>query len=120
MLSLRGDAALRDEETRFEKMLSESILDVMIRVLGTSGMQAVLLNLELSRFAGKPRDFHRRLSHVFGDGAVALEAAIVKELYRKLGIQYNNDVSFDFLTSISSCKSIFVRKQGKQKRSRSR
>src|SRR5207249_2085670 len=54
--------------------------------------------------ATAPKEFHRKLQTVFGNGATVLEKVIVKDLFRKLNIPYNSQDRFDYGEALERAK----------------
>ena len=76
--------------------------------MGESGRQAVLLNVELTHHTSNPEVFHRNLHGIFNDGALILEKVIIKELFRKLGVPYEEKSDFDFVGHVNHAKKLFL------------
>ena len=95
----------------FSQALHESILDGLKNVLGESGMNVILLNIELDKCTNNPEALHMSLQDVFKDGACVLEKVIVKELFRKLGIPYGENIDLDFVGYVNHAKERFLAKQ---------
>jgi len=92
-------------------VLHESVLDGLENVLGENGMKVVVLNIELNRCTGNPEALHRSLYDLFNDGAFVLEKVIVKELFRKLGLPYEERIDLDFVRCVDHAKELFLVKQ---------
>ena len=43
-----------------------------------------------------PKEFHRKLQTVFGNGATVIEKIIIKDLFRKLSIPYASQDYFNY------------------------
>jgi hypothetical protein len=54
--------------------------------------------------ATAPKEFHKKLQAVFGNGATVLEKVIVKDLFRKLNIPYNSQDRFDYGEALEMAK----------------
>ena len=76
--------------------------------MGESGRQTVLLNVELAQHTSNPETFHRNLHGLFNDGALVLEKAIIKELFRRLGVTYEEKSDFDFVGCVNHAKRFFL------------
>jgi len=68
----------------------------MTNVLGKSGMQAAMYYLQLRQYVKNPEEFHKNLYAIFNEGATVLEKVIIKELFRKLGIPFDENAPFSF------------------------
>ncbi|MBI2184276.1 MAG: hypothetical protein HYU39_04870 [Thaumarchaeota archaeon] len=78
------------------KAYEESILEGMNNTLGKGGTQALLFHLQLIQYANNPRQFHNNLYSILGPGAITLEKVIVKELFNRLNMRYDDRNDFDF------------------------
>lgn len=90
----------------FSNVLAESIDEGLKRLLGEGGVKAVL-NYLRSVQLDNPRELHIKLSSIFGKGTEILEKAVVKELYRKLNLSYEEG-AFDFERCINHAKILFL------------
>jgi len=92
---------------RFSQLLHECIFDGLKSILGESGMKVVLFNMELHRYAEHPGELHKNLYAIFGNGAFALEKVIVKELFRRLNMPYEEASDFDFARCVNQARELF-------------
>jgi hypothetical protein len=92
--SSRTNSKLAQEKT-FSSMLQLSIGEGVRAALGQA-ILGVLNGQGLFNEATDPKEFHRKLQSVFGNGAGVLEKVIVKDLFRKLNIPYNSQERFDY------------------------
>jgi hypothetical protein len=83
------------QEKTFYSMLQLSISEGVKAALGQA-ILGVLSGQGLFNEPTDPKEFHRKLQSVFGNGATVLEKVIVKDLFRKLNIQYNAQEPFDY------------------------
>ncbi|HEV2120308.1 MAG TPA: hypothetical protein VGS11_09440 [Candidatus Bathyarchaeia archaeon] len=90
----RTNSRLAQEKT-FSSMLQLSIGEGIRSALGEA-ILGVLSGQGLFNEATDPKEFHRKLQLVFGNGATVLEKVIVKDLLRKLNVQYNPQERFDY------------------------
>ncbi|HWY28491.1 MAG TPA: hypothetical protein VNW25_04440 [Candidatus Sulfotelmatobacter sp.] len=90
----RTNSKLAQEKT-FSSMLQLSIGEGVRAALGQA-ILGVLNGQGLFNEATDPKEFHRKLQSVFGNGAGVLEKVIVKDLFRKLNIPYNSQDRFDY------------------------
>ncbi len=100
-------------EPEFCQILHESILDGLENALGGSGLKVVLLNVDLARYMNNPAELHRNLRGIFNEGALVLEKVIVKELFRRLDLPYEEKDDFDFARHVNHAKELFAAR-GKQ------
>jgi len=92
----------------FCQILHESILEALENALGGSGLKVVLLNVDLARYTNNPAELHRNLYHLFNEGALILEKVIVKELFRRLGLPYEEKDDFDFARHVNHAEELFA------------
>ena len=59
-------------------------------------MKVVLSNIELTLCANNPGELHKSLRSIFKEGASTLEKLIIKELFRRLSLPYEEQTDFDF------------------------
>ena len=98
----RTNSKLAQEKT-FSSMLQLSIGEGVRAALGQA-ILAVLNGQGLFNEATDPKEFHRKLQSVFGNGAGVLEKVIVKDLFRKLNIPYNSQEHFDYGEALERAK----------------
>jgi hypothetical protein len=90
----RTNSKLAQEKT-FSSMLQLSIGEGVKAALGQA-ILGVLNGQGLFNEATAPKEFHKKLQTIFGNGATVLEKVIVKDLFRKLNIPYNSQEQFDY------------------------
>ena len=98
----RTNSRLAQEKT-FSSMLQLSIGEGVRAALGQA-ILGVLNGQGLFDEATDPKEFHKKLQSVFGNGAVVLEKVIVKDLFRKLNIPYNSQERFDYGEALEKAK----------------
>lgn len=74
-------------------------------------MKAVLSNIELALCANDPKELHKRLRSLFKDGASVLEKAILKELFRRLSLPYEERTDLDFEGHINRARELLATQQ---------
>lgn len=94
-----------------QKGLHECILDGLRKTIGDSGTKAVLFKVELGRCVKDPIELHRHLYGIFNDGAFGLEKVIVRELFRRLNLTYEEKGSFDFAGYVSQARELSERRR---------
>jgi len=100
---------MKQKATAFEKILIDAV-DEGLLMLGESGRDLVYFRLRHSYALSKenvpdhPEIFVECLGKIFGSGSKAIEKAIIKSLYRKLGWQYVEKKNFDFLECLNEVK----------------
>jgi len=92
-----------------DKLLEEAV-DEGLNVLGNSGKQMLFFHLEKSfslkknEILKKPETFTVAIEEIFGAGALVLERLIIKSVYSKLGLKYQEkkECTFsDFLRDVT-------------------
>lgn len=100
---------MKQKRTAFEKALGEAV-DEGLLILGESGREATYFRLQKSYALKKedipdnPETFVDYLEKIFGLGAKVIEKAIIKSLYRKLGLEYREKKVFDFMEYLNEAK----------------
>jgi hypothetical protein len=74
-------------------------------------MKVVLSNIELTLCADNPGELHRSLCGIFKEGAFILEKVIVKELFRRLSLPYEERLDLDFEGYVNHAKELLATKQ---------
>jgi len=93
----------------FEKLFIEAV-DEGLDVLGESGRHMIFFHLENSysikrrEIFKKPEAFAAGLEKIFGAGASVLEKLIVKSLYSKLGLKYEDKEERAFAEYVNDVK----------------
>ncbi len=101
----------------FEKILLEAV-ENGLSSLGDSPKQAIFFHLEASFKIKKKHiptnltEFAKALERIFGPGAPYLEKLIVKHLYEKLGLRFENMENWDFLERVNNVKKAYRPKRG--------
>jgi len=99
----REDTKVLVDTIEFSNTLHESILDVLKNVLGEPSVKAILFHLEPVQLEN-PKEFHIKLSSIFGEGAEILEKIIIKELFQRLNLPYEERSGFDFENNVEQAK----------------
>jgi hypothetical protein len=87
-------------------------VDEGLKVLSESGRQMVFFHLERSYsikkhdIPRKPEAFAAGLEKIFGVGASVLEKLIVKSLYSKLGLKYEDKEEYTFADYLKDAKKV--------------
>jgi hypothetical protein len=98
----------RETAFKFSEVFHECIVDILWNILGERGMKAVLFRIELGDYLEDPTRLHRDLCTIFGIGAEHLEKLIVKELFRRLNLPFEEGKSFDFGKSVEQARELFM------------
>jgi hypothetical protein len=100
---------------RFNKILLIAVEETLSS-LGDSPKQAIFFHLETCFKVNKENipesltEFANALEGIFGSGATYLEKLIIKSLYEKMGLEFENGVDWDFLTSVSNVQKRVIQK----------
>jgi len=107
-----GDESISKTATQgaddFESILSTSIAEGMMRVLGPGGAQAIFFHLDMSKF-DDPARFHEKLTTIFGVGTGSLERVILQHLHQTMGIQPAFQKDDGFVAQVERAKKHFDR-----------
>jgi len=93
----------------FEKILIDAV-DEGLLMLGETGREVVYFRLRHSYALSKEdvpahlEIFVECLKKIFGSGSRAIEKAIIKSLYSKLGLKYVEKKDFDFIECLNEAK----------------
>lgn len=93
----------------FSKILLSAV-EESLSLLGESPKQAILFHLENSFNLKKEKiptnitEFSKALEGIFGPGASYLEKLILRSLYEKLGLKFEDAANLDFLQCINNLK----------------
>jgi hypothetical protein len=98
-------------------------VDEGLNFLGESGKQMVFFNLERScsikknDIPKKPEAFAAGLEKIFGAGAAVLEKLILKNLYSKLGLKYEEKSEYAFADYLKDVKDLKKAKENNKRSS---
>jgi len=96
-------------QNNLRKILLEAV-EEGLSSLGDSPKQAILFHLETSFEIRKDNipanltEFAKALGKIFGPGACYLEKLIAKRLYEKLGLEFEEVESWNFLAYVNNAK----------------
>lgn len=96
-------------QNNFSKLLLSAV-EESLSSLGDSPKKAILFHLEASFNLKKEKiltnltEFAKALEGIFGLGASYLERLIVKRLYEKLGLKFEDMENMDFLQCVDKMK----------------
>ncbi len=98
----------------FYAVLRDSILDGMNVVLGAEGTRATLFHLDLPSFYD-PKEFHERLTEIFGFGTASLERVIIQQLHQAMGVSPAFAKDDDFVSQVELAKRRFDETEGRRR-----
>jgi len=96
-------------QNNLRKILLEAV-EEGLSSLGDSPKQAIFFHLETSFEISKDNiptnltEFSKALEKIFGPGSLYLEKLIVKRLYEKLGLEFQEAENWDFLKYIDNTR----------------
>jgi hypothetical protein len=96
-------------QNNFREILLAAV-EESLSSLGDSPKQAILFHLECSFKIKKERipenitEFTRALEKIFGPGAIYLEKLIAKRLHEKLGLEFEDEERWNFLSNVNDVK----------------
>lgn len=93
------------EDKEFSSLLVDAICESVKDAMG-AGVLQVLVEGGLLDNSENPREFDQQLRSLFGGGARVLERLVVKELFRRLGIPYRSEPTFDYGQSLDMAKKV--------------
>ncbi|MEM3731710.1 MAG: hypothetical protein QW667_07270 [Candidatus Bathyarchaeia archaeon] len=101
------------------KILLEAI-EEGLSILGESSKHAILFHLEImfkirrEDIPNNLTEFIKALEGIFGPGAAYLEKLIVKKLYEKLGLEFDDAENFGFLDHVNKVENhLLVRRKSR-------
>lgn len=95
--------------TNFRKILLVAV-EEGLSSLGDSPKRAILFHLEVSfkitkkHIAANLAEFLKALEGIFGPGASYVEKLIVKHLYEKVGLKFEEEKMWNFLDYVDNAK----------------
>ncbi|MGD8505695.1 MAG: hypothetical protein PVF15_03420 [Candidatus Bathyarchaeota archaeon] len=110
----------------FRRALIEAV-DSGLQSFGESPRSAIYFHLERNlklrreEIPEKVKSFHEGLENIFGSGSRAVETIIVRDLYTKLGLEFEERIDFKFQDYVRQALKQFEkedvprRKRGKKK-----
>ncbi len=98
----------------FASMLNESIGEGIKAALGQA-ILGILTNQGIFEKASDPKEFHRKLQTVFGNGASVIEKIIIKDLFRKLNISYISQDYFNYGDDLEKAKAAACSEESRPK-----
>jgi len=92
---------MQERVRNLDKLLEEAI-DEGLNILGKSGKQMLFFHLEKSyrlnkhEILQKPEVFEVAINQIFGAGASVIEKVIVKSVYSKIGLKFEEKKQYKF------------------------
>ncbi|MEM3731259.1 MAG: hypothetical protein QW667_03855 [Candidatus Bathyarchaeia archaeon] len=105
---------MANKEELFKRCLLEAV-DEGLLILGDSGRKAIYFHLQklhsLKRedIPNNPEAFAKGLREIFGVGAEVIEKAIIKVLYDKLGLKFEERKGYTFREYLRDCEQLLRR-----------
>jgi hypothetical protein len=76
--------------------LKQTIDGSMRTLLGEEARQATLFHLQVPDYEQRPKEFHVHLGVMFKQGASVIEKVIVRDVYSRLDMRFDDDGKFDY------------------------
>lgn len=109
--------ALSETKTFFKKVLLEA-LDEGLSTIGESARKAIyfhlqnLYSLKREEIPDNPKAFVEGLRKIFGLGAEVIEKAVIKSLYSKLEIKFEERKGYGFIEYLTYAMQILESESG--------
>lgn len=101
-------------EKDFADVFRSSVAEGMRKVLGPGGAHAILYHLNLPNF-DDPKQFHERLTSIFGVGTPSLERVILQQLHKSVEFEPASSQDLDFVGQVERARGAFeLAKRGKE------
>jgi hypothetical protein len=81
-------------------LFKETIDGSMRAVLGEEARKATLFHLQVPDYEKHPKEFHVHLGVMFKQGASVIEKVIVRDVYNRLDMRFDEDGKFDYENSM--------------------
>ncbi len=103
----------KSSEEEYDAILRESIVDGLKYLFGEGPARAVLHYLGSPESTDSPQELSGRvhsifIHSIFGQGSEIVEKVIVKDLFRKLTLSFEDSASFDFSSYTTHAKEMFL------------
>jgi hypothetical protein len=97
-----SEAVHEDSEISDEvgSLVKESINDSMRDLIGEDARKAALFRLEVADYEKHPKEFHVHLGVVFKQSASVIEKVIVRDVYSRLDLRFDDDGKVDYERSM--------------------
>jgi hypothetical protein len=81
-------------------LVKESIDESMRDLVGEEARKAALFHLQDADYEKHPKEFHIHLGVVFKQGASVIEKVIVRDVYSRLDLRFDDDGKVDYERSM--------------------
>ena len=98
------ESLAKAQEKVFASMLQLSVNEGIKAALGAA-ILGILTDQGLFNNISDPKEFHRKLQTVFGNGATVIEKIIIKDLFRKLSLPYASQDYFSYGDDLERARS---------------
>lgn len=98
----------KNTELKFYEKLRECIHYILECVIGKSGTELILLNMEPEEYAENAEELHSNLHAIFNENAFAIERAIINELFRRLDLPFPTDKEMSFKGFVEKARAMFI------------
>lgn len=89
--------ATRQEFSRDVGEFFKQTIDASMRdVLGEEARKATLFHLKVPDYEQHPKEFHVHIGVIFKQGASVIEKVIVRDVYNRLDMRFDENGKFDY------------------------
>jgi hypothetical protein len=98
--------------------LRETIDTSLSDLLGEQAKSATLFHLNLPDYEKRPKEFHVQLGGIFKLGTPVIEKMIVRDVYKRLNLRFDEQAAFDYEKSMKLAYKVSCEKYppGKEER----
>jgi hypothetical protein len=97
-------------------LFKETIDGSMRAVLGEEARKATLFHLQVPDYEKHPKEFHVHLGVMFKQGAQVIEKVIVRDVYNRLDMRFDEDGNFDYENSMKFAVKEASKRQSERKK----
>jgi hypothetical protein len=96
-------------------LFKQTIDGSMRAVLGEEARKATLFHLQVPDYEKHPKEFHVHLGVMFKQGAQVIEKVIVRDVYNRLDLRFDEDGNFDYENSMKFASKEAYKRQSEWK-----
>jgi len=82
-------------------LIRQSIDGSMRDILGEEARKATMFHLKVPDYERHPGEFHVHIGAIFMQGASVIEKVIVRDVYDKLDLRFDEDGKIDYVNSMT-------------------
>jgi len=94
--ALRSKYPSEEASGELRSIVKETIDGSLRDLLGEDGKTAALFHLQVPDYESNPKEFHVHLGGVFNRGAPVIERMIVRDVYKRLNMRFDEEANFDY------------------------